>query len=93
VTLDFGITFSDLGEPQTISAPTNAQPLSALLQKYGIDPNSISGALQGAGGSGSSGGGASTPTPPSDGATQAYLDCLAKAKGEAAVQACSSQLQ
>jgi len=95
VTLDFGITFSDLGQPQTISAPANAQPLSALLQKYGIDPNAISGALgSAAGGSGgSSGGGASTPTPPTNGATQAYLDCLSQAKGEAAVQACSNQLQ
>lgn len=98
VTLDFGITFSDLGQEQTISAPTNAQPLSALLQKYGIDPGGLQGALGGAGGSSGSGSGSGSgtsaaPTPPSNGATQAYLDCLSQAKGQDAVQACSSQLQ
>ena len=95
ITLDFGVTFGDLGQQQTISAPTNAQPLSALLQKYGINPNSLQGALGAAGaasGSGS-GSGAAAPTPPTNGATQAYLDCLSQAKGDAAVQACADKLQ
>lgn len=103
IAIDFSLGFSDLGAPQTITAPANAQPLSALLDKYGINLNGLFGALQGAapsagGGAGTgsgtgSGGASATPTPPSGGQSNAYLDCLSKARGEAAVQACASQLQ
>jgi hypothetical protein len=97
INVAFSLGFSDLGKPQTITAPTNTQPLSALLNKYGINLNGLGQALQGAAPSTSGGGtgtGASaTPTPPSSGQSSAYLDCLSKARGQAAIQACSSQIQ
>lgn len=102
--LDFSLTFSDLGSEQTVSAPAEAQPLSALLKRYGIDAQSLRGALSGAGGSSgagastgsggaSAGAGSTVPTAPSDEATQAYLECLQTATGQEAVQACSSELE
>jgi hypothetical protein len=98
ITIDFSLGFSDLGQPQSISAPANAQPLSVLLNKYGINLSGLGSALQGAapstgGGTGTGTGASATPTPPSNGQSSAYLDCLSKARGDAAVQACSSQLQ
>jgi hypothetical protein len=105
INVSFSLGFSDLGKPQSISAPANPQPLSALLNKYGINLGSLGQALQGAAPSssgGSSNGGSSngtgtgasaTPTPPSSGQSSAYLDCLSKARGQDAIQACSSQIQ
>jgi hypothetical protein len=97
IDVEFSLGFSDLGQPQTISAPANAQPLSALLNKYGINLGSLGQALQSAApssnGGGTGTGATATPTPPSSGQSSAYLDCLSKARGQAAIQACASQIQ
>jgi len=93
ISVDFSLGFDDLGEPQTISAPDNAQPLSALLDKYGINLNGLGAALQGAAPNAGSGGASATPTPPSSGQSSAYLQCLSQARGQDAIQACASQLQ
>ncbi len=99
VSVKFTLTFADLGEPQTIAAPTNPRPVRELLQRYGGD---LSGVLGGIGGSpagggdtggGAGGGAAPTPTPPSDESTQEYLDCLSEAQGQEEVQACSEFLE
>jgi hypothetical protein len=92
--VDFSATFNDLGQPQTITQPTNVKPLSALLQQ-------LQGLLGSSGGAGASSTGTTpaptgttgTPTPPSNGQSSAYLDCLSKARGQDAIQACSSQIQ
>ena len=46
VDLDFSVTLSDVNQPQTITAPSNAKPLSDLLGQLGIP------GLPGAGGTG-----------------------------------------
>jgi hypothetical protein len=104
VTVDFGITLSDLDQPQTISAPASAQPFSQLLGQFGIDESTLNQAIQqgiqqsplgggtGAGGGGASGGAGRAPTPPSSGASQAYLQCLQQAQGSDALQQCSALL-
>jgi hypothetical protein len=89
ITAQFSLTFSHLGEPQTITAPANPKPLAELLSSV----QGLQGALGAAGGSGAGSGGGATPTAPSGGQSSQYLDCLSKAKGQAAVQACASALQ
>lgn len=82
VDLNFSIAFSDVNEPQTISAPSNAKPLSDLLSQLGIP------GLPGVGGStggfsfpgGSSGGGSSSD------------DCLNNATSQSEIQKCLEQL-
>jgi hypothetical protein len=99
ITIQFSLGLTDLGQTQTISAPANAQPLSALLQKYGINANALGSALGAAaatgGGSsaGATGATGTAPAVPSNGQTSKYLQCLSQAKGQAATQACSSLLQ
>jgi hypothetical protein len=93
VTVEFELTLADVNQPQTISAPANAQPLSQLLQQLGLSPSALGGALRG--GLGSSGAlpqtGGST-TPPSNSASQAYLQCLQQANGQSALQQCANLL-
>jgi hypothetical protein len=94
VTAEFAITLSDVNQAQTISAPSSAEPLAGLLQKLGVDPRQLGGALRG--GLGNRGAPPSTggaTTPPSGGASQAYLQCLAQAVGQEAVQQCAELLQ
>ena len=88
VDVDFSVTLSDVNEPQTITAPSNAKPLSDLLGQFGLP------GLPGAGGStggfsfpgGASGGGG--------GANPAYFKCVQKAGSDPAkVSACASKLQ
>jgi hypothetical protein len=92
--LELSLTLSALGEPQTISAPADPQPLANLLRQFGIDPSQLGGSLpQGGLGGGAlpqSGGSQATP---SGGASQAYLQCLQQAQGEAAVTKCAQLLQ
>jgi hypothetical protein len=94
VTLEVSLTISDVNEPQTIAAPSGAQPLANLLQQFGIDPSQLGGALRGGLGAGGalpqSGG---SQAAPSGGASQAYLQCLQQAQGEAAVTECAQLLQ
>ena len=94
VTLQVTLTISDVNEPQTISAPSEAQPLASLLQQLGIDPSQLGGALRGglrAGGALPQSGGSQAA--PSGGASQAYLQCLQQAQGEDALGQCAELLQ
>jgi hypothetical protein len=82
--LAFTLGFSDVNQPQTITAPSHALPLSTLvsvLQKIGV--------TGGAAGSGATGAGAatttttttatSTPSLPAGAAPPAYLRCYEQA--------------
>jgi hypothetical protein len=94
VTLELSLTISDVNEPQTISAPSGAQPLANLLQQFGIDPSQLGGALRGGlGADGALPQSGGSQTAPSGGASQAYLQCLQQAQGEAAITECSQLLQ
>ena len=80
---------TDANQSQTISAPKNAQPITALLtQMQGLLGGLLGGGSGGSGGSGSgSGGGASA------GSSAKYLDCVTKAGQDVAkVQKCASLL-
>jgi hypothetical protein len=87
-TLSFSIDFTDVGKPQTITAPTNAKPLSELTSQLG----GLSGVLGGAGGSSSGSGSSGGPTAA---ALQKYSKCLQKADPSkpAELQKCSSLLK
>jgi hypothetical protein len=95
--LNFSITLSEVNEPQEIAAPANSQPLAQLFQQFGVDPSSLGqlGSILGA----SAGDGLDTPqaggspTPPSNDASQAYLECLQAAQDAAALQECATLLQ
>jgi hypothetical protein len=92
VAVDLVVTLSELDQEQTIEAPADAQPLRSLLEQLGIDPESIGGkgALRGGlGGLPQAGG---PPAEPSDDASAAYLQCLQRARGPEAVQACAEEL-
>jgi hypothetical protein len=65
VTVNFSITFSDVNEPQEITAPADAKPITDLLSQFGIGSLGPLGSLDG-GGSVGGGGGPSA----------AYLDCI-----------------
>lgn len=95
VSLNFSVTFSDINEPQEISAPSDAQPLQGLLDQLGVDPSALGQLGSGLGGGASSTPGAApqaggSPAPLDDSAAAAYLQCLSEAQGAAAVQECES---
>jgi hypothetical protein len=99
LSLDLALTLSDLNEPQEISAPANAEPLDSLLGQFGVDAGSLGdlgSALEGAGGA--SGGSGGSPQAggsaggPSSSSSQAYLECLQTAQGQAALEACAALL-
>ncbi len=79
VNLTFSVAFSDVNQPQTITAPANAKPLQDLLSQLGIP------SLPGVGGSG----GFSLPGAGSSGSSPSQ-DCLANAKTQAEIQKCLS---
>lgn len=91
--VQFDLTIADLNQSQTINEPANARPLSELT-------NALGGSIGGTTGSGTSTTPATPVTPaPSGtttapaGASQAYLDCLSKAKNDIAkVQKCATLL-
>jgi hypothetical protein len=93
LSIDLQLNFADVNKPETIQAPANAQPLSDLFQKLGIDQGQLGNALRG--GLGTSGAlpesGGSTKAP-SGSATQAYQQCLSQASGQAALQQCANLL-
>jgi hypothetical protein len=93
VQLELSLTIGNVNEPQTISAPSGAQPLSGLLQQLGIDPSQLGGALRGGLGGGGLPQSGGSAAPPSGGASQAYLQCLQQAQGADAVQQCAELLQ
>jgi hypothetical protein len=92
VTIDFSLTFSHLNEQQSVSAPSSSQPLSELLQRFGVDTSRLGGALKGGVGGLPQSGGSST-TAPSDSTTQRYLDCLQTARGSDEIQKCAQIIQ
>jgi hypothetical protein len=91
---DLQLNLADVNKPQTIQAPSNAQPLTAsVLRRFGLDPSLLGGALRG--GLGTAGvlpeSGGSTAAP-SASASQAYQQCLSQAAGVAALQRCANLL-
>jgi len=97
--LNFDVTLGKVNESQTITAPSGAQPFSALLQQLGVGPSSL-GALGALGGSVPGSGilGKGTPSTPPSGVpsgtnaaqAQKYLNCVAKANSAADLQSCSA---
>ena len=90
IQISFSVEIDGLNEPQTISAPANAKPISSLLGDLGVSPGILGGALGGSlpgglpGGSGGSGGGG--------GNSAAYLDCIQQATSPSQINDCASQL-
>jgi hypothetical protein len=81
VQVDLSVTLSDVNEPQTITAPSGAKPISGLLSQLGL---SGLGALGSPGGtSGGVGGGGANP---------GYLTCVQDAKTAADINKCASKL-
>src|SRR3954453_22924941 len=89
-TLNFSIDFAKVGEPQKITAPTGAHPLSELQQQLG----GLGGGLGGLGGGSTGGGsGGSSGGNPSSSQIQKYTKCLqSAAPSDTAAIAKSSQL-
>jgi hypothetical protein len=75
--VSFTFQIAGLNQPQTVTAPTGARPLSELTSKLG----SLGSALGGAAG-GSSGSTGTTPTAPKAGNVQKYSQCLQSAGGD-----------
>jgi hypothetical protein len=103
VDLDLDLALTGVNDEQTISAPENAKPLSALFLKLGINPIELLGAFQngGVGGlgglleglgdtGGSSGGGDGGN---SGGGQESYYECLGKADTPVDIQNCTGLLQ
>jgi hypothetical protein len=103
VDLDIDLTLTGVNEDQTITAPKNTKPLSALFLKLGINPIELLGALQGGAGpagigslleklnqigSSSSGGSGS-----GGGGQESYYECLGEAHTPVDIQGCEGLLQ
>jgi hypothetical protein len=85
-TIKFSIEFSNVGQSISVSAPSNAQPLTSLAGLLG-------GSSLGAGSSGSSSSGSGSSSAPSTKQVQAYAKCLQKAGGDAsAISKCAAIL-
>jgi hypothetical protein len=88
--LHFQLNLADVNKPQNIRAPANAQPLTrSVLERLGIDPSLLGGALGTDGALPESGGSTAAP---SQSATQAYQQCLSEAAGVAELQRCAELL-
>jgi len=97
IDFDLQARIGAVNEPQTVEEPQNVQSLNSLLQNLGIDSSVLDQAL-GQLGTAPGGGGAppqagGSPAAPSSGDTQAYLDCIQRAQGAAALQECQGLLQ
>ncbi|MGZ5356330.1 MAG: hypothetical protein ACXWE8_08200 [Solirubrobacterales bacterium] len=93
VTMDLSLSLSSVNEPQEITGPADAQPLSALLKQFNIDPSQLGqlgAVLGGASAAPQAGGSAAAPT---GGASQAYLECLQTAETRDALQQCAALLE
>ena len=88
VTVNFSVGVSDINQPQTITAPSGAKPISGLLSQLGV------GGLGGLGALGGASGG-STPSLPGGGGgpSTAYTQCLQQAKTPADLNKCAQKLQ
>lgn len=108
VELDLDLTLTGVNEDQTISAPSNAKPLSDLFVKLGINPIELLGALQNGGGSkglgglleglgsvggSSSGEGGGQGGGSGGGGQQSYYECLGEAQTPVDIQNCTGLLQ
>jgi hypothetical protein len=83
VNVNFSITFSDVNQPQTITAPSNSKPISVLLNQLGIPGlPGIGGSTGGFGVPGGSGGAGSS----------AYQNCINNASSSADFQKCAQKL-
>jgi hypothetical protein len=83
------IAITDLNEPQTITAPSNAKPISELGKELSAMFGGF-GALTGGGAAGGSSSGSSSKTAKT---AKAYLDCVKRAGRDAAkIQRCSPLL-
>ena len=89
-TVSFSIEFADVGQPQPITPPASAKPLSDLTSQLG----GLSGLLGGAAGS-SGGTSGSSGSGPSAAALQKYSQCLQKADPSkpAQLQKCADLLK
>ena len=90
---DIGLTmqYSDLNQPQTITAPTSLRPFSEFQAKVAAFVQQLSGAAGGLVGGGSSGGGTSTGS--SSGNVQKYSQCIQQAAGDVSkMQKCAALL-
>ncbi len=97
VELSLDLTLTDVNQPQTITAPSEAKPINELFQKLGINPLSLVGPGGLSGGAGGLGGllkgiGGGAAGGPSGGSSpqQAYLQCLQNANTPADLQKCAS---
>lgn len=87
INLNFSITLSDVNQPQTITAPSNAKPIAQLLGQLGIPGLGLPG-VGGTGGFGIPGGGSSS----GGSSSSSYQNCVAQAKSQADIQKCLQQL-
>jgi hypothetical protein len=83
VNADFAVTLSDVNQTQTITAPSNAKPITGLLSQFGISGLGPLGSLGGGTSGGSVGGGG--------GPSQAYLKCVQQAS-PSQIGKCASKL-
>jgi hypothetical protein len=90
----FQLNLADVNKPRNIQASANAQPLTgAVLQRLGLDPSILGGALSGElGGAGDLPESGGSTTAPSASAAQAYQQCLSQAAGVDALQRCADLL-
>jgi hypothetical protein len=91
--LHLQLNLADVNKPQTIQAPSNAQPLDeSALRRLGLDPSVLGGALRGGLGAGTPPESGGSTTAPTQSATQSYQQCLSQAAGVAALQRCAALL-
>lgn len=92
-TLSFSVEFSDVGRPQTITAPANSKPISDLTSKLGVLGSALGAGS--AGGTGSSGAGTGTSSGPTAAKLQQYSKCLQNANPSkpAELQKCADLLK
>jgi hypothetical protein len=83
VNVNFSITFSDVNQPQTITAPSNPKPISELLSQLGIP------GLPGVGGST---GGFGVPGGSGGAGSSAYQNCINNATSSSDFQKCAQKL-
>jgi hypothetical protein len=87
IDISFGIELTGVNSAQTISAPSNALPITQLLSDLGVDLNDL-GAIPGLGGSSLRGGSSS-----SGGNSDDYFQCLQQAGTDPQeINKCASQL-
>jgi len=93
VNVGFSLTLSGVNEPQTVEAPSGAQPIDELLGQLNLGglglqvPGLGGGGVPDLGGGGAGGGGAGSD------AAQAYLECISQAQTAEDQAACASELQ